>query len=85
MHTSQCTAIPPSSQLEVLTSQDHLDPYEDKESEQVLPFQRTGDCMNWNPILQTYHIHPDPYPPPPVISGIISDIPLFASRTLPRS
>ena len=36
-----------------MEDEDHLYPYEDEESEQVLPFQRTGD-MDWNPVLQTW-------------------------------
>ena len=34
----------------LMKGEDHLYPYEDEESEQVLPFQRTGD-MDWNPVL----------------------------------
>ena len=36
-------------------------------------------------VVDYCHIHPNPYPPPPVFSIIISSIPLFASRPLPRS
>ena len=32
---------------------EHLHPMEDAESEQILPFQRTGD-WDWNPTLQTW-------------------------------
>ena len=37
----------------LIKDEDHLNPYGDAESEQILPFQRTGD-MDWNPILQTW-------------------------------
>ena len=37
----------------LMEDEDHLYPYEDEESEQILPFQRTGD-MDWNPMLQTW-------------------------------
>ena len=37
----------------LIEDEDHLYPYEDEESKQVLPFQRTGD-MDWNPMLQTW-------------------------------
>ena len=37
----------------LMEDEDHLDPYGDKESKQILPFQRTGD-MDWNPMLQIW-------------------------------
>ena len=37
----------------LMEDEEHLYPYEDEESEQILPFQRTGD-WDWNPTLQTW-------------------------------
>ena len=37
----------------LIKDEDHLNSYGDAESEQILPFQRTGD-MDWNPMLQIW-------------------------------
>ena len=37
----------------LIEDEGHLEPYGDEESEQIFPFQRTGD-WDWNPTLQTW-------------------------------